>query len=353
MILRLNSFLLLLFFVVACASKEYVADHYDHWVKKNDLKTSPRTVIFFLVDGLPIQAVSSELNDQRLPNIRRFFIGDKNQFNVAHAPFPSLTYPSISALLTEKPVDQNGIYGNVMIKDKRILDLQSLSDSNQLNEMIQGQNIFARLKAKGLRTASFDYIFHADSTVHTSDADIKAGIAMLEKNYSYVDKKTIDSLSLLLRDTPLEAWPDFIFVHLVGVDLTSHQLGPRSPKVKEYIESLDSQLSEVFKKLTLAEASQQRQIIAMMSADHGFDLPVTKVLDTREKIRQLDSKIEVIDEGRYLALFFPPTWTTERRSQFFENEALDPSIDLVAYQDDTKIQVTSPRLKTGKIFFLV
>jgi hypothetical protein len=333
--------ILLVSLLMGCASREHVADEYGEAFKKKAISTSKRTVVFFLVDGLPLQMMNQAINSGALPNIKNYFVGGKKRFYVARTAFPSLTFPGIGSLLAEAPVDQHGIYGNVILKDDDKIDFQSPSKFHVANKMIGGHNIFSRLKAKGLKTVSLDYSFTSDADIHISPQDIEAGLAVLGKDYSYVDKKLIDSLELLLTENKPETWPDFIFVHLIGVDLTSHDKGPQSQETKEYLESLDSKLSSVFSVLNNAEAKRERQVIAFLSADHGFDSRVEKVLHLEKAIKRLDQDIKMIDEGRYAALYLPPAWKTEKKALFMQGLAANPLIDIVAHRDGENIYVKS------------
>jgi hypothetical protein len=244
--------------------------------------------------------------------------------------FPSLTYPSIASLLTESSIDQNGIYGNTIRVGKDEFVLSSFNEYAHLNQLIEGHNVFQRLAAKGYRTVSLAYAFHAASTAHTELADLKAGLSIQDQDYAYVDNKTVDSLSILLRKTMPAFWPDFVFVHLVGVDFTSHDKGPDDERVKEYLERLDARLGEVFKTLTQAEAKHARQVVSLLTADHGFDVPITTTADIVAPLLKLDERIRTINEGRYVSLFFPEDWSPSKRLGLMSTLAQNSLVDITA-----------------------
>lgn len=342
---------ILMLLASACASQREVADEYREALGPDSgpSKTN-RTVILFLVDGLSLPTLTQEFRAGHLSNLRSYFVGETNKFYKARSTFPSLTYPAIGSLLTEKPIDKNGLYGNLILKNGRTVDFAAVSDFPELNNMILGQNIFSRLAAKGYRTASFDYAFHSGSTVHTLLADAKAGFSIADQDYTYVDFKTLDSLRLLLKKTPVEKWPDFIFVHIVGVDFTSHDEGPESPSVADYLEKIDSKLGAVFTLLKRSEAAHKREIIGLLTADHGFDKPVTKTVKLEEALVSVDHEIRILNEGKFLSLFFPPSWNAARRMAIMNTMAKNPAIDIVALQDGDHVEIQSQALSSALYF---
>lgn len=326
---------------VACASHRHVSDEYNEIFQGSAQETSKRTVLVFLVDGLPILTLREALGAGRLPQIKRFFLGSKEQFNIARSPFPSLTFSGVGALLTEKPTDQNGLFGNKILDQGKVVDFESPVNLPRLNQMIEGNNIFSRLRAKGLKTVSIDYAFTADSDAHMEVRDSEAAVAILEKNYAKVDTKLIGSLRDLLEKTDSKKWPDFIFVHLLGVDFLSHDHGPKSLVVKKYLEFLDRELGSAFQILERAETAKKREIVALMTSDHGFDEGVHKTLNLEQVLRMLDPRIEILNEGRYAGLYFPPSWSESRKSLLMKDLISHPQMDIVAHRQANQIYVQS------------
>ena len=244
-------FLLVVFSLIlgACASKNHVSQEYQESLRGRTERTSKRTVLLFLIDGLPVSTLQEQLEARRLPNIKNYFQAHSQRIYLARTPFPSLTFPGIGSPLTEKPLDQNGLYGNLVLQDGEPLNLESPANYLKLNQMIKGDNVFARLRAKGLKTVSIDYGFRADTDASMDANDSEAALAILNKDYARVDGKLIESLRSLLSDTYTSRWPDFIFVHLIGVDFLSHDFGPKSQEVAKYLRFLDQELGSTLKAL--------------------------------------------------------------------------------------------------------
>lgn len=299
----------------ACASTHEVLNRYQSAI--GDKKTSPRTTFVLLVDGLPVRTLQTLLQAGELPNFRKFYLQNSSQIYQARSVFPSLTYPNLVSLITESSVENHGIFGNKVFMGGQFFDFESPSTHRFLNEHIEGRNVFARLAKKGLRTLAIGYNFWTDTTAATYPNDIEAGGQIWEKNYDKVDTKLIASLQAVLDNTPVNQWPDFIFMHLIGLDFTSHDFGPDSPQAHAYLRQLDSRLGSVLRTLAVAEARSDRQIISLLTADHGFAKNISKLLDVRELLPE-SYGVQVQNEGRLVSLIFPNHWSTEERARYFE-----------------------------------
>ncbi len=332
----------------SCASFRELPKDYSRVVRKQPLPGSDRTVIFFLVDGLPVRTLKQELVAGRMPQINSFFIGSKHEMFVARTGFPSLTFTGIGSLLTEKPVDQHGLFGNrvLSVKENEAINLEQPKNYSELSRRIKDQNIFARLKAKGQKTVSLSYSFYADADVHSEILDPQAALAILNEDYEFLDRKTLDSLQLLLSQNKSDTWPDFIFVHLVGVDFLSHQRGPDSPNVTKYLNKLDTQLKPIFDLLKSAELKKQRQVMSLLSADHGFDQTISNRVELPQVLGPEMGSFKVLNEGRFAGLYFPKEWGAAQRSNYLQKISRQPSIEVVAGRQDNSVWIQSIGRKT-------
>ncbi len=327
----------------SCASFRELPKDYSRVVQKRPLPGSDRTVIFFLVDGLPVRTLKQELVAGRMPQINSFFIGAKQEMYVARTGFPSLTFTGIGSLLTENLVDQHGLFGNRVLstKENDAINLEQPKYYSELNRRIKDRNIFARLKAKGQKTVSLSYSFYADADVHTEILDPQAALAILNEDYEFLDRKTLDSLQLLLSQNKPDTWPDFIFVHLVGIDFLSHQRGPDSPIVIKYLNKLDTQLKPILDMLKMAEGKKQRQVISLLSADHGFDQTISSRVELSQLLGADGAGIKVLNEGRFAGLYFPKEWSAAQRSGYLQKMSLLPSIEIAAGRQDNSVLIKS------------
>jgi hypothetical protein len=335
-----------LLWTAGCASTDHVSSEYRQLLDQDPGVRSHRTVVFFLIDGMSLETLVPNLNAGQLPQIQKYFIGDQNRIFSAHTVFPSLTYPAISSLLTGKPIDQHGIFGNIIVTDGTRVSLEAPQNYPYLNRQIEGQNIFSRLHAKGFRGVSLAYSFSANSDVHTRTEDFEAAMAMVDGDYKALDQKLIDSLENLLMDSSPKDWPEFIFVHLIGLDLTSHAKGPRSPEASQYLRFLDAQLKNVFAILLKAERSHQREVLAMTSSDHGFDEPVKKYFNIEKVVESEVPNARILNEGRFASLYLPILDSRETKSELAKKVLENPSIDIVAYREGERVTVLSDKIFT-------
>ncbi len=338
--------------MMSCASYRELPKDYSVIAQKNSKSGSDRTVIFFLVDGLPVKMLKQELVAGRAPQINSFFIGSKHEMYIARTGFPSLTFSGIGSLLTERPVDQNGLFGNrvMSVRENEILNLEQPNNYIEVARRIKNRNIFSRLKEKGQKTVSFSYIFYADADVHSDILDPQAGLALLNQDYQFLDRKTLDSLHLLLSQTKPEAWPEFIFVHLVGIDFLSHERGPQSPIVANYLNKLDLELKPIFEILNSADLKKQRKVLAMLSSDHGFDQTISERVDPNQLLGALPSEVRVLNEGRFIGLYFPKTWTAPQRDEYLQRISAQSYIEITAQRQDNRVAITSLRVDTQFIY---
>ena len=329
--------------ISSCASYRELPKDYSRLLEKKSGMSSGRTVIFFLVDGLPVKTLKQELVASRMPQIDAFFIGSKHEMYIARTGFPSLTFTGIGSLLTERPVDQNGLFGNRVLghKEQEVINLEQPKNYSELTRRIKNKTIFSRLASKGQKTVSFSYSFAADSDVHNDLLDPQAGLAILNEDYEFLDTKTLDSLNLLLRQNAPETWPDFIFVHLVGVDFLSHQMGPQSPVVARYLNKLDKQLKPIFQTLNSVENKNQRKVISLLSADHGFDQTISARMDLNELLGPEVRTLKVLNEGRFAGLYFPKEWTNQQKKNYLQKISSNSSIEVVADRQDQQVSISA------------
>lgn len=324
--------------LIGCASADHVVGEYNEYLKTHKKQPkSSRTVILFLVDGLSVPLLVDELESGHLPEIQNYFIADKKSIYQARTTFPSLTYPAIGSLLSQRSIEDHGIYGNSVFQNGEIVNFEDPQNFVKADNLIDNKNIFSRLADKGLKTISYDYSFVANSSVHLTALDGNAAAAILQKNYLFVDQNILSSLAELLKKTDVEQWPDFIYVHLVGIDFTSHDHGQDTYEVRDYLQKLDALMKNVFSRLQSVEQNKKRQIVSILTADHGFDQNITRRYLIDEKLRH--ENIRYLNEGRYLALFFPEDWSQEKRQSFLRDLSYEPEIDLTVARFSEQLEI--------------
>lgn len=319
---------------IACSTSNQVRTQYDAAVQAD---TGQATTFLFVIDGLSIRLLKSEFERNNLSFLRNHFL-KSNQFNKARSVFPSLTYPNLVSILTEKPVSQHGIYGNKVFIGGQNFNFEEPGSHRFLNEKINNQNIFYRLERKGLRTVSIGYNFWNNASSATNPVDLNAGAQILEKNYRAVDEFLIDSLYELLKETEEKRWPDFVFVHLIGLDLTSHDYGPDSAQAQAYLNFLDQKLGPVLQLIEVREAQQKRKVVSLLTSDHGFSAPVQRKIQIPSALKN-ENQIRTFNEGRLASFKFPDFWDENRRKFYIEKAAFNQDFLIKAWRQGNTVQL--------------
>lgn len=327
------SFLLLSF---GCTTRYYVSDEYLQLpTLQEDKKCSHQTVIMFLVDGLSYSILEKNFQRDQLPHLKKFFL-KYGALLKAHSVFPTLTYTNISGVLKESPIHRTESFGNKLIKNEHVIDFESVSDRNEFTNLMHGNNIFARLAKNNCQTVSLDYGLGADATVETP-LDFQSGYSLSQADYRYSDKKKIDALALLLKRNEVKNWPEFIFLHLIGIDFLSHAFGANSVEVQNHLRSLDQDLKTLFGIIESGE--RKRNVVSLLTSDHGFALQVKKKIDWKSIVKKFPESAQVLNEARMASVYFnkPPneeTLVKATRTLFTEK-----NIEIVSYKVGQRVRI--------------
>lgn len=335
--------ILVLFFLIlsACATRFDPSVEYGEKLKTPPPYSSSRTVVLFLVDGLSFQMLDPQLRHGHLTQIQKHFLSYENaRVYQARSVFPSLTFPAIASLLKGAPVNQTGALGNTLLYDGKVTSFESVKDRPKFTEMMKGNNIFTRLNEKRQRSVSLDYGLAPDATVSSSNADLKIGVAATLEDYLYLDQKKLASLQLILSKNPPHQWPEFIFIHLVGLDFLSHHYGPRSNEAIEYLEKLDSSLAEVFRLLRAGE-SKSHQVISMLTADHGFSPTAKKSVDFEKELKSLKADLHGFNEHRMASVYAAKPASREELQRWSKQLLQKPGIEITATRYGNTVEVKS------------
>jgi hypothetical protein len=128
------------------------------------------------------------------------------------------------------------------------------------------------------------------------------------------------------------------------VDFLSHDLGPSRKKVRDYLQRLDTLLARPFAVLRAAERARKRDVLAMLSADHGFDVDVKKTVHLEEVVKKLDPEIVTLEEGRYLGIYFPTAWSLQMKKSLQESLIRISDVDFVGLKIEESFQAQSRKL---------
>jgi len=321
---------LTLLLLLGCVSRYKVSEDYRSNLSPQQY-ISPRSMtVVILVDGLPLYTLQSLFQKHQLKNIQKFFSKTQNKMYSGRSVFPSVTYANITSLLTKSPVNHHHIIGNKIVYNDKVVNFENPSSKKTLERITSTQDIFYKLNERKMNSVGLAHTFGGNATSHMQ-TDLKSGLAIVNKNYDYVDDKLIDAFKSLLEDVPESYWPDFVFLHLVGLDLTSHDRGPQSPEAIDYLKSLDHRLEPLFRVLERAEG-HGKSVISLLTSDHGFDRGIEKFVSLEKSIYEIDDDVQILNEGRYLAVNFPASWPQKKRKDFLKEAAQRSSVGMVLYR---------------------
>lgn len=327
--------LVLLLLLSSCASGL-------HEARRADARRGPRTVVLFLVDGLGAHTLQKAFLQKRMPNTRRFFLRNQNGFALAQAAFPTLTYPNLVSVLTAKPVGEHPVLGNhAMLPNGKIVNYEDAKETHQaLRALVDPQTVIARLSAQNRESASFSYIFGMNAESHMQ-AGLKAGLEYQRNDYLSLDDRLLTSMSDFLKQDSAE-WPDFIYVHLIGVDAVAHTFGATSKETLEYLSWLDSRLAPVF--TALAKGEGRRKVVTMLTADHSL-VDNERYVSLRKKMIKADLDLVVANESRFLALHLPRKREAAELDEALRIARASDGVAFTAWRRGNELEIESTREK--------
>ncbi len=331
-----------IFFLSDCATRQQLAHDYIHAVAKNPTAAynQKQTIVFFLIDGLSVELTKTLLNSGATPNIRNLFIASNPNFRIGRAVFPSLTHPNISSIITSRNIDQHPIIGNKVWIDGELIEFESPFKEGKLNELIRPYSIFTNLSERKLSSVSVAP-YYGDQASARYPLDVEMGLAYKEGNYKFVDQKLIESLMTVLEDTDSRLWPEFIFVHLIGIDSYSHQFGLKSNHVLEHAKFLDEKLGPVFDQLRQS-IKKGNAVSAIITADHGM-LEMKKTVDLESWIKSAAPTSVVVNQGRLIGLSWPKNMNANQRQAFLTKLSSLPGVEAVASRNKNEIDIKSAK----------
>lgn len=338
-----------------CISTHEIAEDYQKQLSAQPpaiTKAPKHTVVLILVDGLGANLFSE--NFEHIPGITEYFNVSNHGFPLAHSIFPSLTFPNLISLLTRTPPNQHSVIGNKMLlpssplSDSKLLDFETRKDLVWLNDVKTPSLIFSQLQRQGRLSASFAQSFFLGATASHS-GDLPMAISYVNKDYFKIDQENLQALATLLDNTPPKEWPDFIFLHLIGVDSIAHDVGPFQPEIGKYLRKLDTALIPIFAKLQEGQR-QGARVATILTADHGF-MNVQYVFDLEKFISTLMPHLTLINEGRNAAIFFPESLPLRDRHKFMSRLTQKPEIELTALREGNTLFVLTKTHQWSFDFF--
>lgn len=269
---------------------------------------APPYVVVISIDGLPPSTYTAP-GGPAVPTLRRLAAEGAYARGVVGV-FPSVTYPSHTAMMTGLRPDRHGIYNN------RILDPEDRSNAGWYwyARDVKAPTLPGVVRARGLRAAAVswpvtvgaDLDFLVPEFARSEHPETLALLSALSKPSTLLDDVEAargEPLPWPLTDrerTDMAAWiirvhrPHLLLLHIFDTDSAQHAHGPGSPQAIEAIEAADRHVARVLEAIDAAGLRARTNVVVV--SDHGF-LPVTDRLQLNARFKQ-EGWLETDARGR-------------------------------------------------------
>ena len=235
-----------------------------------EVERPERAAVILLADGLDPDVVRVGVAEGWLPNIERRFVRAGVEVRSALAPLPSITYASLTSVLTGAAPAEHGVLGIYWFDRaaRCFRHYDTVWSFRAVNADLPAEipTLYERLE--GQRTASvLNFLVRGvtDDIPNTGPA----GIMWMFQNYTSVDKMTANNLSdVVRRANAAGRWPTLLTMYFPAVDAVGHKYGPNSPEYRAAVAHFDHQLGRVcdwYERAGLADST-----LFVLLSDHGM-----------------------------------------------------------------------------------
>jgi len=223
------------------------------------------------------------------PNLQEL-VKKGSHANGVRCIFPSVTYPSHTTLITGTFPAKHGITYNTMPNDDR--KYEWTTDSKK----IKAETLWQAVRKGGMKSASISWPVSVGAEVDynlpetwsaTNMADRKTGISqsatpkgLLEEMEKYaigdvdMEELNLSSLAMDENNSRMAAYifrkykPQFLSIHIAGVDGAEHKEGRSGPGVSKAVASADHAVMNLMD--AVVKAGLQDSTTIIITGDHGF-----------------------------------------------------------------------------------
>jgi predicted AlkP superfamily pyrophosphatase or phosphodiesterase len=290
------------------------------WQPAESAADGPPHVIVISVDGLKPETYTTKSGGPEVPTLRRLAAEGAFARGMVGV-FPSVTYPSHTAMITGVPPAVHGIFNN------RILDPGDTSNAGWYwyARDIAVPTLPGVVRARGLRAAAvywpvtvgLDVDFLVPEFGRSRHRESLSLLGALSKPATLLDDVEATNGTPLpwpLTDaarSEIAAWiirvhrPHLLLLHIFETDDAQHEHGPGSPEATTAIAGADRNVAKVIAAVQDAGLRDRTNIVIV--SDHGF-LPVRQQLHVNAAFKQ-EGWFDVDATGRITAwkVYFQPS----------------------------------------------
>jgi len=278
-------------------------------------------VVVISLDGFPAYA----LDDPKLPvpTLRRLIANGVTAR--MHPVDPTITWPNHTAMVTGVRSDEHGLLVNGTIVPTGAWPPVKVDPRIEKEKMVHVPTVYDAAFHAGLTTAQVDWVAIEKAPTITwafteygepsalTDEMLRAG------EITAADLDAFTKSNILFRD---QIWtragvhlirehkPNLLLLHLLTLDTTQHQYGPRSLAANDAIAFLDSCVEKLVDAVRAAGMTDRTTFFVV--ADHGFKR-YTKQINARVALDAADlgSKVYVLPEGGTAFVYFDRMQTAD------------------------------------------
>jgi predicted AlkP superfamily pyrophosphatase or phosphodiesterase len=243
-------------------------------------QTAKRQVILISIDGMTAVDYVHPDGGLKIPNLQAL-AENGCRANGMTGIFPTVTYPSHTAMITGEPSSVHGIYANTP------LDPFGYQNGGWFYyaDQIKAPTLWQVLRKAGLKTAAvswpvtvgagIDYLLPEYRPVRTPE-DVSL-MSALSTPGLFREMIKLDSI-----DSPMgDAWrtkatirilderrPDLLALHLSDLDAAQHRYGPHAPEAHAALEKIDADIGKI--RTAVAASGRAPQTAWVVVSDHGF-----------------------------------------------------------------------------------
>lgn len=255
---------------------------------------SNRQVILISIDGLTTMDYLNPDGGLKVPNLEALK-ANGCAANGMKGVFPTVTYPSHTAMITGEPPAVHGIYTNTP------LDPFGYQGGGwfYFAEQITAPTLWQVMRKAGLKTAAVswpvtigaevDYLLPEWRPIRTrEDAAMLAALSTPGLFHEMIkvdpdNRPMTDAWRTNVTMSILDRYkPDLLALHLSDLDGAQHANGPHTPQAHAALEKIDSQIGEI--RAAVARSGRADQTAWVIVSDHGF-YPVNQVVNPMIALR--------------------------------------------------------------------
>jgi predicted AlkP superfamily pyrophosphatase or phosphodiesterase len=221
------------------------------------------------------------------PNLKAIKDGGAHAYGV-NSVFPSITYPSHIAIVTGVYPAKHGIYYNAMFAK----DSASKGQIYWRFDQITSPTLWEVTQKAGLKAASVNWpvsvgaptVFNI-SDVGSQGQKVMEDAAKPEGISAWIQQNLLNNAPIKVgidkNVATIAAWviktekPNFMTVHLLGMDHAQHVNGRNGPEVEHAIVLADSAVGMI--RRAIADAGIKDNTLLIITGDHGFKDVTTTV----------------------------------------------------------------------------